>query len=162
MDNKQSPVGLNNYNIEDYAKKHVSADKSVDDITSNNDILILPYQYDTDYYFAEESVNFVKYCRQENKEIAIDVLGDDVPIRSLNSWDIWMPIIYIAEEVLLPVAVGLAINYLWDRIKGREKENPQVDITFRKRDGDKTKELHFKGGVDEFKEKFEKIDLNKW
>jgi len=162
MNNEQSPVGLSNYSLEEYLQNHVTPDKTIESIVVTENVLILPYKYNDTYYFAEESANFTKYCRQQNKDFSFNILGDNISVRSLNSWDIWMPVIFIAKDVFLPTAINLVSNYLWDKIKGREKETPQVDVTFRAYHNNEVKELHYKGDATTFKENFEKIDINKW
>lgn len=130
---------------------------------STTDFLIVPSEYkENEYYFAQESIEFVKFCRQKNIGNSIDLLADsDIRIRSLHSFDIWMPIIWVAEFILLPIAINLVSDYIVDKIKGREKEDTKVDVSFIvKRDGEE-KTIHYSGDAKTFKESFEKIDLNK-
>lgn len=155
-----SPVGYNNYSIDDYITKGRLPKESVEKIDSTN-VLILPYQYDDEFYFAEESINFCKYCRENNKDYSFDILGDDVKVRSLNSFDIWMPIVYVGENILLPIAISLISDYIFSKIQGREKEDCQVDVTIKiARDGE-TKDIHYKGDANTFKETISKIDVDK-
>ncbi len=72
-----------------------------------------------------------------------------------------MPIIFIAQSVLLPFAINMVSNYIWEKMKGRETENAEVDMTFIVKNGKKEKSIHYKGDAKTFKESFEKIDLNK-
>lgn len=152
----------------DYPFEKYFTDYSVSDATKDKlngtDILILPSPHkNSKYYFAQEAVSFVKYCRSINNDVKMDILADDdkIEIRDLHSFDIWMPIIWIASEILLPVATGLVANYIYERMKGREKEDCTVKVSFIVRDGKKTKELHYDGDAKAFKETFEKIDINK-
>lgn len=127
------------------------------------DFLVVPSEYkENEYYFAQESVSFVKFCRQNHPENSIDLLADsDIQIRSLHSFDIWMPIIWVAGNILLPIAINLVSDYIKEKLKGREKEDAKVDVTFIvKRDGEE-KSLHYSGDAKTFKDAFEKIDLNK-
>ena len=127
------------------------------------DFLIVPSEYkENEYYFAQESISFVKFCRQNNPENSIDLLADsDIQIRSLHSFDIWMPIIWVAGNILLPMAINLVSDYIKDKLKGREKEEAKVDVTFIVKREDEEKTLHYSGNAKTFKESFEKIDLNK-
>ena len=128
----------------------------------STDFLIVPSKYkDNEYYFAQESISFIKFCRQKNTENSIDLLADsDIQIRSLHSFDIWMPIIWVAKFVLLPVAINLVSDYIKDKLKGREKEEAKVDVSFIVKRGEE-KKLHYSGDAKTFKESFEKIDLDK-
>ncbi len=128
------------------------------------DILVLPSPYKNEkYYFAQESVNFTKYCQTLHNDLKMDILADDdkIEVRSLHSFDIWMPIIWVASTVVLPIVTGLVTNYIYDRIKGREHEECTVKVTFIVKEGDKIKELHYDGDPKAFKDTFEKIDIHK-
>lgn len=130
---------------------------------TSTDFLVVPSKHkEKEYYFAQESISFVKFCRQNNIKNSIDLLADsDIQIRSLHSFDIWMPIIWIAEFVLLPIAINLVSDYIKDKIKGREKEEAKVDVTFIVKRKNEEKTIHYSGDAKTFKESFEKIDLNK-
>lgn len=126
------------------------------------DIIAIPASYNQDYLFAQETVDFIKYCREKDSEHKYDILSDgDIMVRSLHSFDIWMPIILITQSILLPLAINMVSNYIWDKIKGREKDDADVDMTFIVKKGNREKALHYKGSAKEFKESFEMIDLNK-
>ena len=112
------------------------------------------------FYFAQESINFIKFCRNSSDK-RIDILSDgDIQVRSLHSFDIWLPVIWVATSVLLPLAINLVSNYIYDKLKGREEEASQVDVTFIVKREEEEKCLHYKGDAKTFKDKFDKIDLN--
>lgn len=127
------------------------------------DFLVVPSKYkENEYYFAQESISFIKFCRQNNTENSIDLLADsNIQIRSLHSFDIWMPVIWVAKNILLPIAVNLVYDYIKDKLKGREKEEANVDVTFIVKRENEEKTIHYSGNAKTFKESFEKIDLNK-
>ena len=123
--------------------------------------MVLPTKYDDNhFYFAQESINFIKFCRNSSDK-RIDILSDgDIQVRSLHSFDIWLPVIWVATSVLLPLAINLVSNYIYDKLKGREEEASQVDVTFIVKREEEEKCLHYKGDAKTFKDKFDKIDLN--
>lgn len=127
------------------------------------DILATPTAYEENsYYFAQKTVDFIKFCISTSSEHTFDILAeDDIQVRSLHSFDIWMPIIWVSSSVLLPFAINMVSNYIWEKLKGREKEPAKVDVTFLSKCGDKEKYIHYSGDAKTFKETFEKIDLNK-
>lgn len=127
------------------------------------DFLALPTRYDkNDYYFAQETVDFIKFCRINSTDYSFDALADEnIEVRSLHSFDIWMPIIWVSSSVLLPFAINMVSSYIYDKMKGREKEEANVDVTFFVKKGDEEKYIHYSGDAKTFKENFEKIDLNK-
>lgn len=144
-----------------YAQKKIS--KETQTKFEFIDFLAIPARYEkNEFYFAQETIDFIKFCRNQSHEHSFDVLADDdIEIRSLHSFDIWMPIIWVASSVLLPFAINMVSSYIYDKMKGREKEDANVDVTFFVKKGDKEKYIHYSGDAKTFKENFEKIDLNK-
>ena len=127
------------------------------------DLLAVPAKYvDGEFYYAQETIDFIKFCRQNDPDHSFDVLADgDVKLRSLHSFDIWLPIIWVAAEVLLPIAINVVSNFISDKLKGREKEEANVDLTMIVIRENEEKTIHYHGDAKTFKETFEKIDLNK-
>ena len=155
---------INDVNIkyDDYfSAENIS--QTTKDKLSTVDLVAVPSRYqDNEYYFAQETIDFLKYCRQNDLTHSYDILADgDIKIRSLHSFDIWLPVIWVANSVLLPIAINMVSNYIWEKRKGHEKEDTQVDITFIVKSKGKEKSIHYKGDAETFKEKFEKIDINK-
>lgn len=131
--------------------------------TKSNDILILPSKYTDDkYYFAQETIDFVKFCRGNDQSTSIDILTEgDINVRSLHSFDIWLPVIFIASNVLLPFVVNLVSNFIYDKMKGREHEDANVNVDIIIKNGKKEKRIHFDGDAKSFRDLMEKIDLDK-
>ncbi|WP_061215360.1 hypothetical protein [Syntrophomonas wolfei] len=130
---------------------------------NTTDILAVPIRYDDgEYYYAQETISFLKYCRQTDPEHSADVLSDgDIKLRSLHSFDIWMPVIWIGSSIVLPLVINLVSNYIWEKMRGREQEDAKVNITIMVQQGKNTKELHYNGDARTFSETFEKIDITK-
>ena len=128
----------------------------------NTDIVIVPSRYqEHEYYFAQETIDFLKYCKQKDSTHSYDILADgDIRIRSLHSFDIWMPVIWVAQNILLPIAFDMVWNYIKEKRKGRKTENANVDVIFVVKTKGKEKLIHYNGSADTFKETFEKIDAN--
>lgn len=127
----------------------------------NEDIVLLPAVHRGVLCYSQESIEFAKHCRETAPGFSIDLLDDgDVQTLSLNSIDIWMPVIWIAKDILLPLAVGLVASYINDKLQGRSGEKANVEVDFVvEREGEK-KMLSYKGDADALKETFEKIDIN--
>ena len=71
-----------------------------------------------------------------------------------------MPAIWVASSVLLPFAINMVSNYIWEKLKGRENEPAKVDVIFFVKKGNTEKTIHYSGDAKTFKETFEKIALN--
>lgn len=127
------------------------------------DFLIVPAEFDeNEFYFAQEAVNFVKFCRQNDQNHTYDLLADgDIQILSLHSFDIWMPVIWVASSVLLPIVINMVSSYIYDKLRGRENEEAKVDVTFIVKRDQEERTIHYSGSAKTFKESFEKIDINK-
>lgn len=151
-----------NFKVDDYFKTENISQITQEKLTSM-DFLAVPMRYqEHEYYFAQETIDFLKYCRQTDLDHSYDYLADgDIKVRSLHSFDIWMPIIWVASNVLLPIAVNMVSNYIWEKRKGHENEDTQVDVTFIVKSKGKEKSIHYKGDAETFKEQFKKIDINK-
>ena len=150
-------IGNSSIDIYDYCKKKgISLTK-----IETNEFIAIPVLYEQEYVFAQETIDFLKFCRENDSKHNYDVLSDgDIEVRSLHSFDIWMPIIFVAQSVLLPFAINMVSNYIWEKIKGREKEDVQVEMTFIVRNGTMEKSIHYKGDARTFKESYEKINVN--
>lgn len=153
-------IGDSQLNLKDYYSIN-SISPETQEKMNQNDFMVLPTKYDDNhFYFAQESINFIKFCRNSSDK-RIDILSDgDIQVRSLHSFDIWLPVIWVATSVLLPLAINLVSNYIYDKLKGREEEASQVDVTFIVKRAEEEKCLHYKGDAKTFKDKFDKIDLN--
>lgn len=145
--------------IEGYCEdNHINLEKF-----SSCDFLALPNKYsDNEYYFAEETIDFIKFCCNETTEYKSDVLTDgDISVRSLHSFDIWLPVIKVAEYALIPIVVGLITNYIYDKLKGREKDDAKVEFSICVTKGKKKTSIHYKGDAKTVKDSFDKIDITK-
>lgn len=158
-----NPINILNTNtsFDDYFCRSSISEETQNKLTTT-DFLIVPTEYrDASFYFAQESISFIKFCRQNDPEHSYDLLADsDIQVRSLHSFDIWMPVIWIASEILLPFVVNMVSSYIYDKLKGREKEEAKVDVTFIVKRENEEKTIHYSGDAKTFKESFEKIDLN--
>ena len=127
-----------------------------------NEFVAVPASYEQGHFFAQETIDFLKFCRENDSNHKYDILSDgDITVRSLHSFDIWMPIIFIAQSVLLRLANSMLSKYSWEKMTGREKENADVEMNDIAKNGKTEKSIHYKGDAKTFKESFEKIDLNK-
>lgn len=151
-------------NIDEYIAV-TNLSHNIKDKADISDILVLPKKFtDEKYYYAQETIDFVKFCREQDDKHQIGILdNEDVMVRSLHSADIWLPVIWISESILLPLVIGLITSYIYDKIKGKGKEPTTVDVTIQINDKKKgiNKSIHYNGDATTFKDTFDKIDINK-
>lgn len=160
----EKPINIldSSTNFDNYFSTN-SIPKEVQSKLTTTDFVIVPAEYaENEYYFAQESISFIKFCRQNDLDHSYDLLADqDIQVRSLHSFDIWMPIVWVASNILFPIAINMVSSYIYDKLKGREKEEAKVDVTFIVKRGHEEKTIHYSGDAKTFKEAFEKIDVNK-
>lgn len=139
----------------------VSEDRK--NICEEADVLVVPYKFKDDYYFAGEAINFIKYSRSNEDLVSIEIYADmdRIKLRSLHSFDLWLPIVYLTSTFLFPTVVNVVSSYIYDRIKGKEHEESNVKFTMIINDGNSIKEINYDGDAKTFKETFEKIDISK-
>lgn len=128
------------------------------------EILIMPESQDENgSVFAQEAISFYKFVKSSDPNIKMDFYADRESIqeRALHSFDIYMPIIFVATNILLPFVVGLVTNYVYDKMKGREHEECTVKVKFIVQKGKTKKELTYDGPAKEFEKAFKKIDISK-
>ena len=147
----------------DYYLEENNISKDTREKLNSTDILAVPKEYnDGQYYFAQETITFLKYCRQTNPKYTTDILSDgDIEVRTLHSFDIWMPVIWIGSFVIFPIVINIVSNFLSEKMRGREQESIKVDITIMIKKGKQTKEIHYNGDAKTFKEIFDEIDIMK-
>lgn len=125
------------------------------------DVLAVPGKYnESTYLFGQETIDFIKYCRQHDDEHTYDILADKVDVLSLHSFDIWLPILFISESIVIPFAINMISNYIWEKRKGREHEDAKVDVTLiLEKDGTK-KTVHYHGDAAKFSDTFKDFRIN--
>lgn len=134
------------------------------EISDQQDFLILPESHaDAGAVFSQESIPFYKFVRNisPDTKIDFDAEKDEIQERALHSFDIYMPIVFIATNILLPIAVGLVTNYIDSKMKGREHEDCTVKMKFIVKTAASYKKLEYDGPAKDFEKAFEKIDITK-
>ncbi len=148
---------------ENYFKNYIKS-KDMQNLANEklakNDILILPNKYIDEYYFAQETIDFVKFCRNNIQE-RVDILNEgDIEVRSLHSFDCWMPIFYIATQVLFPILINVISNYISEKIKGCEHEKANVHLKMIVKNKEKEVQINYDGDAKSFKKFVKEIDLD--
>lgn len=138
----------------------VSYEKLVDEnllksqsVLAENQIILLPHLYRENYCFAQETYNFIKYSKSIKSNQKIDLFqfeNQQIGTLELRSFDIWLPIIQIGSEVLLPIVLGIASNFIYSKLKGREHEEAKVDLTIIVMGNDSFKYVKYNGPAKDF------------
>ena len=73
-----------------------------------------------------------------------------------------MPVLYIAEMFLLPIAINLISNFIYDKIGKKDKTKQNVKLKIKVKNKGKIKELNYNGPVVGLEKTFKDINVNKF
>ncbi len=107
--------------------------------------------------------DFAKWLAQAQPDLRIAVPPADRLV--LRSSDIWLPLVFLAQNVALPFYLGLVTNYVYDRMKGALRgERPRVHLSAEFLDGEtgSVKRFNFEGDADVLKDVVKAVDLNEF
>lgn len=88
---------------------------------------------------------------------------EDSPKVLLQSGDIWLPLMYLANDLSVQVFLGMVSNFFYDRTKGLLKgDQPQLHLALvYEEQGDRTtKRLEFTGRAEDLSKVMRKFDAN--
>lgn len=81
-------------------------------------IFFIPEPYgNTALGMKADGPDFAKWLKQNQSSIAIS-LPPSTPKISLHGADIWLPLMYLASDVTMPVFLNLVSSYVYEKIKG--------------------------------------------
>jgi len=111
-----------------------------------------------------QTYDFAKWIKKNRKDITIDV-AESEGIKSLHSYDFWMPIVILASDMSVQVFLGLVSSYIYDRIKGALKHdnaNVHVQAYYKETSEGVIKKFSYEGSVEGFKNVAKKFNINKF
>lgn len=127
-----------------------------------NNIVLIPQFYPRDGInkaFAYDTVSFYKYTKIKQKYASIGTYTceEPIPTLALHSNEIWLPVIWIASNILLPTTLNLISNYIWSRMSCLKGENHIVHFHLITEDKEGIlKKIKYDGPIEGL-EKIEKI-----
>ena len=105
---------------------------------------------------------FGKWLRANNPELNV-VLEAKAPKLVLRSGDIWLPLVFLAGDIALPIYLNLVASYLYDRMKGALKgDSSRVHFCaeFEDKVSGRIKRFTFDGDADALKSAIKRFDVN--
>lgn len=154
-----------NINFETLANRDIYNVETINR-AENADILFLPSPEISEGVgraFQPDTINLYKWAKQHESGIKIELLENkgEEKVLALHSFDIWIPIIYICNSLLVPIVVNLVSNYVEDKLRGT-KDTANVHFTLFVENKQKgiSKRIEFEGSSEVFKESFEKMNIN--
>jgi hypothetical protein len=96
----------------------------------DTDIVIMPRNIDNGL-FTEDSISLYKEIKNSGK-VSIDFYGgkDNFKGISINSADLWLPVIWIGTNVVLPLALNAFYDFVKSKI-GNKDDNNRVHVTIK-------------------------------
>jgi len=110
-----------------------------------------------------DTFRFAKWVKQKHSNIHIDVRSAEA-MADLRSNDFWLPLVFLASDVSLPVYLNLVANYIYDMARGaltHDKRSVHLRAIHKSAETNETMEFSYDGSVDGLKACIKKIDLNK-
>ncbi|MFH1117070.1 MAG: hypothetical protein V1792_24395 [Pseudomonadota bacterium] len=126
-------------------------------------IISLEYPGCNERVLYSEAGDFEKWIRKSKPEINIEVEKVNRKL-VLQSGDYWLPLVFLASDVTLPIYLNIVASYLYDKIKGALKgEKPRVHFSAVYQDelAGVTKKVEFEGDIDALSKIITKININK-
>lgn len=124
----------------------------------------LPEKYqDCDEDVIKQEVgSFSKWLRQNHSNINVYVPQTHKKL-VLKDNDFWMPLVFLATDITLPVYLSIVSNYIYDRMKGalsNEKSRIHLEAVYQDKKNGVTKKFLYDGTVEGMQKSVEKFDLN--
>lgn len=127
-------------------------------------IVIRPTRYREHNAIYSEATPFVKWLKKNSPETAVQK-SETLSKISLHSNEIWMPFVFLANDVTLSVFLNLVSSYIYEKARGNLKEEKTiVHITAEYNDTKegKFKKFTFSGDKDALQKAIKKVDLDKF
>ena len=108
--------------------------------------------------------DFAKWVRRNAPEIKVKVNKADKHLM-LRSGDYWLPLVFLASDVTIPVYLNIVANYLYDKMKGSlkgEKNRVHLSAIYESKKEGVSKRFNFEGDSDSLQKTITKFNLNEF
>lgn len=122
------------------------------------------YQGCEDLVMKADAGDFAKWLKKNKPGLNVEVRKADKKL-VLRSSDFWLPLVFLASDIALPVYLNLVSSYIYDRMKGAlsgEKGRVHLKVVYQDKENNITKKFTFEGNVDGLQKVINKFNLNKF
>ena len=108
--------------------------------------------------------DFAKWVRQNAASIKVETHKTDRYIVRRSS-NYWLPLVFLASDIALPIYLNLVANYIYDKMKGALKgESARVHLSavYEDRNAGVVKRFNFEGDLDSLQKTIKRFDLNQF
>ncbi|MEJ2650016.1 MAG: hypothetical protein P8016_16600 [Sedimentisphaerales bacterium] len=154
--------------------KRISEEKSLEDdhqfreyIDSGPKGLLFvhePFGEIEDVVAQPDTGDFVKWIKKNNPEIAVETQKYQKQL-ALRSNDFWLPLVFLASDVALPIYLNLVASYLYDKFRALlrgEQSRVHFSAVYEDKSTGKTKKFIFEGNEEDLNKAIKKFDVNKF
>lgn len=123
-----------------------------------------PYHSCKAKLMSPDAGDFSKWLNRNHPEINLTIDRGDGKL-VLRSSDFWLPLVFLASDVALPIYLNLVSNYLYDRMKGAlRNEKPRVHLVavFHDKQEGISKKFSYEGDAEGLQKAIKRFDLNRF
>lgn len=155
--------------MDELAPKDISEISDVSDVTDFDEFLASqssglrmvsePYGPDGERVIKPDAGDFLKWLRAAQPDVHVEVLPGRKLV--LHSGDVWIPLVFLAKDIGLPVYLNLVSSYLYDRFKAALRgDKPRVHLSAEYVDGvsGSIKKFTFEGDHEALRSAITKFD----
>jgi len=108
--------------------------------------------------------DFSKWVRQNTPSVNVETHKADRYIVR-RSGDYWLPLVFLASDIALPIYLNLVANYIYDKMKGAlkgEAARVHLSAVYEDRNAGVVKRFNFEGDLDSLQKVIKRFDLNQF
>ncbi|CAN0540789.1 unnamed protein product [Ectocarpus sp. 12 AP-2014] len=134
--------------------------------SASKGITVLPESYrEVDGLIVKaDAGDFTKWVKLNAPEIEITANEGHSKL-ALRSGDYWLPLVFLASDVSLPIYLNVVSNYLYEKMRGAlrgDKARVHLSAVYEDKKEGKLKRFDFEGDAESLRSAIKKFDLNKF
>lgn len=125
-------------------------------------VLPEPYREIEGLVVKADAGDFAKWVKSNAPEVGI-TYSEGYSKLTLRSGDYWLPLVFLASDVTLPVYLNIVSNYLYEKMRGAlkgDKVRVHLSAIYEDKKKGKFKRFDFEGDAESLKSAIKRFDLN--
>lgn len=134
--------------------------------TNPKGLAMLPEKlpYSQKLAMKSDAGDFAKWLQANSPDLTVEIKPADQRF-ILRSGDYWLPLVFLANDISLPIYLNLVSSYIYEKMKGAlkgEKSRVHLSVEYQDQQNGIIKRFNYEGDVDTLQKTIKKIDLNKF
>ena len=134
--------------------------------TNPKGLAMLPEKlpYSDKLAMKSDAGDFAKWLQTNSSALNVAIKPADQRF-VLRSGDYWLPLVFLANDISLPIYLNLVSSYIYEKMKGSlkgEKLRVHLSAEYQDQQNGIVKRFNFEGDVDTLQKTIKKFDLNKF